>query len=123
MTGKEIGTVISVMEMGSMNALMMRITIRMLAMMTHGDTGNSVANIERPMAAPEWAGIWLKAVALVTMSRANPETSTVPSRANRRYRPNYVIFSMNFAGLAQKSILDSMATMAEEVLPKFAAAG
>ena len=31
---------------------------------------------------------------------------------------NYVIFSMNFAGLDQKSILDSMAMMAEEVLPK-----
>ena len=33
---------------------------------------------------------------------------------------NYVIFSMNFAGLDQKSILDSMAVMAEEVLPKLA---
>ena len=31
---------------------------------------------------------------------------------------NYVIFSMNFAGLDQKIILDSMAMMAEEVLPK-----
>ena len=31
---------------------------------------------------------------------------------------NYVIFSMNFAGLDQKSILESMAMMAEEVLPK-----
>ena len=31
---------------------------------------------------------------------------------------NYIIFSMNFAGLEQKSILDSMAMMAEEVLPK-----
>ena len=31
---------------------------------------------------------------------------------------NYIIFSMNFAGLDQKSILDSMAMMAEEVLPK-----
>ena len=31
---------------------------------------------------------------------------------------NYVIFSMNFAGLDQKSILDSMAMMAEDVLPK-----
>jgi len=34
---------------------------------------------------------------------------------------NYVIFSMNFAGLDQKSILESMAMMAEEVLPKVAA--
>ncbi len=31
---------------------------------------------------------------------------------------NYIIFSMNFAGLDQKSILESMAMMAEEVLPK-----
>ncbi|MDE0034797.1 MAG: LLM class flavin-dependent oxidoreductase [Deltaproteobacteria bacterium] len=31
---------------------------------------------------------------------------------------NYVIFSMNFAGLDQKSILESMAMMAEEVLPR-----
>lgn len=36
---------------------------------------------------------------------------------------NYVIFSMNFAGLDQKSILDSMAMMAEEVLPKVSARG
>jgi alkanesulfonate monooxygenase SsuD/methylene tetrahydromethanopterin reductase-like flavin-dependent oxidoreductase (luciferase family) len=32
---------------------------------------------------------------------------------------NYVIFSMNFAGLEQKSILDSMEIMASEVMPKF----
>ncbi len=31
---------------------------------------------------------------------------------------NYVIFSMNFAGLDQKSILESMAMMVREVLPK-----
>ena len=31
---------------------------------------------------------------------------------------NYVIFSMNFAGLDQASILESMAMMVEEVLPK-----
>ena len=31
---------------------------------------------------------------------------------------NYIIFSMNFAGLAQESILESMAMMVEEVLPK-----
>ena len=31
---------------------------------------------------------------------------------------NYVIFSMNFAGLDQASILESMAMMAEEVLPR-----
>ncbi len=31
---------------------------------------------------------------------------------------NYIIFSMNFAGLDQKSVLDSMAMMAEEVLPR-----
>ena len=36
---------------------------------------------------------------------------------------NYVIFSMNFAGLDQKSILDSMSMMAEEVLPKVGAHG
>ncbi len=36
---------------------------------------------------------------------------------------NYVIFSMNFAGLDQASILDSMAMMAEEVLPKVGARG
>ena len=190
---------ISMMEMGSMNASMMRITICMLAMMIHGDTGSPVANVDRPMAAPEWARIWLKAVALVTTSRVNPETSTVPrndfcrishdtrryttarqkapatpmaadsesAAARRRARPamsryyearksvrprsydeldhgrmlmvggparcleqiqeiadtgaNYIIFSMNFAGLDQKSILESMAMMAEEVLPKVAA--
>ncbi len=32
---------------------------------------------------------------------------------------NYIIFSMNFAGLDQQSTLDSMAMMAEDVLPKF----
>lgn len=31
---------------------------------------------------------------------------------------NYIIFSMNFAGLDQASILESMAMMVEEVLPK-----
>ena len=34
---------------------------------------------------------------------------------------NYIIFSMNFAGLEQESILDSMAMMVEEVLPKVGA--
>ena len=67
-----------------MNAPMMRMTICMLAMMIHGDTAISVANVERPMAAPEWARIWLKAVALVTIRRAKPETSTVPTSAFRR---------------------------------------
>lgn len=33
---------------------------------------------------------------------------------------NYIIFSMNFAGLDQASILESMAMMVEEVLPKLA---
>ena len=31
---------------------------------------------------------------------------------------NYIVFSMNFASLDQKSIVDSMTMMAEEVLPK-----
>lgn len=35
---------------------------------------------------------------------------------------NYIIFSMNFAGLDQTSILESMAMMVEEVLPKVEAA-
>ena len=83
-TGKKIGTVMSMMEMGSMKDPMMRITTCMAAMMNQGDTGSSVAKRESPMAAPEWARIWLKAVALVTISRANPETSTVPSRDFRR---------------------------------------
>jgi len=34
---------------------------------------------------------------------------------------NYIIFMMNFATLEQKKILDSMAIMAKEVMPKFAA--
>ena len=33
---------------------------------------------------------------------------------------NYIIFMMNFATLEQKKILDSMAIMAREVIPKFA---
>jgi len=34
---------------------------------------------------------------------------------------NYIIFSMNFAGMEQKSILESMEMMANEVMPKFIA--
>ncbi len=35
---------------------------------------------------------------------------------------NYIIFMMNFATLEQKKILDSMALMAQEVMPRFAGA-
>ena len=32
---------------------------------------------------------------------------------------NYILFSMNFAGMEQANILDSMEMMAKEVMPKF----